>query len=224
MPKIRSGGITMRKTRTSRLCINSIDGKFLGVCAGIADYLGIKPWCIRLGFVIAVCLGFWLLIPAYFIAWLVMDKGRTGKLKDSLTHNPAVEHLRNVDYRKRFYRNPRDGKFLGVCAGLADYLEVDVFWVRVITVVVIFSSGFLALIAYFTAFFLLDPRPGQPGYVTRHPEYSRFRDTLDETRHSRRPDMKSCSRKYASLQERLIRLEAYVTSSRYRTDRAFRQM
>ena len=216
----------MRRTRRkSRLCIDSSRARFLGVCAGIADYLNVPTWAVRLGFVVAVCFGFLLIIPAYFIAWLVMDKDSSEKLRDTLKHNPTVEHLRNVDYRKRFYRNPREGKVFGVCAGMADYLEVDVFWVRVVTAIVMISSFFIGLIAYIGAYFLLEPRPEQTkSFFTSSPEYSRFSETLKETRYSRRPDLKSCSRKFAALQERMIRMEAYVTSSRYRTNRAFRQM
>lgn len=32
--------------------------------------------------------------------------------------------------RTRFYRDKVNGKFLGVCAGIADYTGVDVLWVR----------------------------------------------------------------------------------------------
>ena len=32
--------------------------------------------------------------------------------------------------RTRFYRDKVNGKFLGVCAGIADYTGIDVLWVR----------------------------------------------------------------------------------------------
>lgn len=32
--------------------------------------------------------------------------------------------------RTRFYRDKLNGKFMGVCAGIADYTGVDVLWVR----------------------------------------------------------------------------------------------
>lgn len=37
--------------------------------------------------------------------------------------------------RTRFYRDKVDGKFLGVCAGLADYTGVNPLWVRLAAII-----------------------------------------------------------------------------------------
>jgi phage shock protein C len=44
--------------------------------------------------------------------------------------------------RTRFYRDKLNGKFLGVCAGIADYTGVDVLWVRIGMVLFTLSTGF----------------------------------------------------------------------------------
>src|SRR5690606_36875715 len=77
----------------------------------------------------------------------------------SLAEHPTVKHFRNVDYRKQLYRNPRDGKFLGVCAGIADYLELNVFWVRLAVLVLFLTAGPIPWLAYFGAYFLLNAKP-----------------------------------------------------------------
>ncbi len=61
---------------------------------------------------------------------------------------------------RRLYRNKENALFLGVCAGLADFLDVRVWAVRLITIVVglIFSFWPLALV-YFTAAVLLRETP-----------------------------------------------------------------
>ena len=212
-----------KRERNQRFCLNKENAKFLGVCSGIADYLNVQPWAIRLAFIISFFMGAWFVVPAYFVLWLVLDKKKASELKDNFDSNPAVVHLRNVDYKKGLYRNSRDGKFLGVCAGIADYLEVEVFWVRMVTIGVILFSGFIAMIAYFAAYFILNDKP-KPAYLTHNPEYKKYKETLDETQHSKRPSFKACSRKYSSLQERLIRLEAHVTSSRFRLNTELRKL
>ena len=44
--------------------------------------------------------------------------------------------------RTRFYRDKLNGKFMGVCAGIADYTGVEVVWVRVATVAAMFATSF----------------------------------------------------------------------------------
>ncbi|MBL8160081.1 PspC domain-containing protein [Candidatus Saccharibacteria bacterium] len=49
---------------------------------------------------------------------------------------------------RRLYRLPRDGKVAGVCAGLADYLEMDVTLVRVLFVILTLASGGFGVLVY----------------------------------------------------------------------------
>ena len=51
--------------------------KFMGVCAGLANYTGLDVNLIRLGLVISVFIGAGALIPVYFIAgWIANDEPR----------------------------------------------------------------------------------------------------------------------------------------------------
>ena len=58
----------------------------------------------------------------------------------------------------RFYRDKVNGKFMGVCSGIADYTGIDVLWVRLGFVVLAFSMGWPFLI-YFALGFLADTKP-----------------------------------------------------------------
>jgi phage shock protein C len=51
---------------------------------------------------------------------------------------------------KRIYRNTRAKVVAGVCAGIADYFDVDVAWIRLAFVLSVFASGF-GLLAYVVA-------------------------------------------------------------------------
>ena len=52
------------------------NAKLMGVCAGIADYTGVNPLWIRLGFLIAVLSGVLspVVLPLYFLAGLLLNK------------------------------------------------------------------------------------------------------------------------------------------------------
>lgn len=54
---------------------DKVNGKWLGVCAGIADYTGVDPLLVRIGFVVATLGGAGILLPLYLItAWLTDGK------------------------------------------------------------------------------------------------------------------------------------------------------
>ena len=63
-----------------------------------------------------------------------------------------------MDRRTRFYLDKRNGKFLGVCAGAADYLGVDPIWIRLAFVVSVFTTG-ISLLLYFAVAMIADPMP-----------------------------------------------------------------
>ena len=63
----------MNSERT-RFYRDKINGKFMGVCAGIADYTGVDPLWVRLGFIGLVMLGAPMVIPAYFLVGIFAAK------------------------------------------------------------------------------------------------------------------------------------------------------
>lgn len=61
--------------------------------------------------------------------------------------------------RTRFYRNKRDAKVMGVCAGIADYTGIDVGMVRLMFLLSLFMSGGSILPVYFIAGMITPDRP-----------------------------------------------------------------
>lgn len=249
--------------RNKTLHLDLENKKFLGVCAGLARYLDVEPWTVRIVFIACVIFGGWFLIPLYFAAWFLLDDSSKG-VREAITDNLAVKHFRTVDYRKKIYRNTRDAKWAGVCAGIADYLEVNVFAVRILFVLLFFTAGGFPLLFYLAAWMVLDKAPESyyQGYTepdsSRHngsnAARSRFSEqfgeqasaraeaaadkmkqafgerkhfkarNLEEEVSSKRKEIKYCARKFSSLQHRLARMEAYVTSSRFKLHREFRNI
>jgi phage shock protein C len=238
--------------------------KFLGVCAGIANFLEVEPHSVRLVFLGSCLFGFWFLVPMYFLLWFLLDESSAG-VRSALADNHMVNHFKSVDYRKKLWRNTRDGKVLGVCAGIADYLEVNVFAVRVFFLVMVLLVGF-PILFYFGAALVLDVKPDHAyqeearlaaesgagsatardswrqadagaadgaesgtadSKTTRTESTRRFdRDNaeLPGDQFSKRREFQYCARKFATLKTRLARLEAYVTSPRFKLHREFRNI
>lgn len=265
--------------------------KFLGVCAGIADYLEVEPWSVRLVFVVSVFFGGWFLVPLYFIAWFCLDDKASDGVA-SLADSQPLKHLRTVDYKKKLYRNTEDAKFLGICAGVADYLEVNVFAVRLFFLASMFFAAALPLFLYFGAYFILEEKPHsrkrkhsstsaryrharrkdrERGESDESPsmashigaavedginsafqemgdalskngknaeaeeaeyasesqygkEYDEETDSYNVSKYSKRREFKYCARKFATLQDRLKKMEAYVTSNQFRLHREFKNI
>lgn len=57
----------------TRFRLDRANGKFLGVCAGIADQFGWDPLWVRIAFVIGTLAGFGSAVLIYFVIALIAD-------------------------------------------------------------------------------------------------------------------------------------------------------
>ncbi len=162
-------------------------------------------------------------------------------------HRPARYRRRHREFKLRrkngwgmgLYRNTRDGKCAGVCAGIADYWEVEHWVVRLLAVVLCLFTGTLALWAYLAAWIMISPRP-------RRDDYQRWDDLADdaeevemeydERHHDYRPRkmfrygespsvrlQKARDRLDAALR-RVEDMETYVTSRQYNLNKEFSKL
>lgn len=110
----------------------------------------------------------------------------------------------------------RDGVFLGVCKGLAEYFDFSVFWVRMAFVLVFIFSGFWPVIGvYLVAAFFMKPKPIRP--ISDEGERE-FYDSYVNSPHSAAQRLK---RKFEELERRLRRMEDEVTNKEYDWERRF---
>lgn len=119
-----------------------------GVCAGLAHYLAIDPLWTRLVALLLLfsgklnfgkapweflpwnldfsfSLGIWALI-AYIVLWVILPVSY---------EEPEDKNI------KKLYRNPDDKTLGGVASGLAAYFNVEVIWVRLLFIGLIFAGG-----------------------------------------------------------------------------------
>ena len=120
------------------------------------------------------------------------------------------------------HRSTTDKKFMGVCGGIAEWLNVSSLAVRISVVALFFLIPPFSFIAYFVLGFLLDKAPSQDAT-----EHRTWRDvgTAATQPPSAEPTsitLATLERRFAHIEGRLRRAEAEVTSKGFRFNRELR--
>lgn len=120
----------------------------------------------------------------------------------------------NAPRRTRFYRDKLNGRWSGVCAGIADFTGVDVTVVRVGMVILTFMSFPLPLVAYMVAAWIAPKKPVE--LYPRSPEDAKF---WQGVRASPKRMVRDVRSKFRDIDRRLASVETYVTSENSRLAR-----
>ncbi len=112
---------------------------------------------------------------------------------------------------RKLWRIPEKGMLKGVCAGIAQYLDVPVKLVRLIVILsMIFGLFFFVMVAYIALTFILDPMPHGADREKPQPTSG---DLLDEV-----------DAQLAAGEQRLRSMERYITSDTFTLRSRFRQL
>lgn len=63
---------------------------------------------------------------------------------------------------REIYRNPRKGKFLGVCYGIGKAFNIEPIWIRVVFIILFFGMPFLMIVVYVVAALIMKEEPMNP--------------------------------------------------------------
>jgi phage shock protein C len=108
--------------------------------------------------------------------------------------------------RTRFYRDKRNGKVMGVCAGIADYTGFDVALVRICMIAALFLSSGSILPIYFIAGWVT---PTKPRELEVGGEEKQF---WQGVRASPARAARDISSRMKDIDRRLADIESYVTT------------
>lgn len=112
--------------------------------------------------------------------------------------------------RSQYCYRARDGIFLGVCKGIADYFGWSVFWTRCIVVLGLIFSGFWPIGGiYLLAGLLMKPAPVIPLETAGEQEF------YDSYTSSRSMAVHRLKQTFDKLDRRIQRLEHMVTTREY---------
>lgn len=148
--------------------------------------------------------------------------------------------------RKELFRDTSNGKVAGVCAGLADYFGWEVWLVRVVVISGVIFQFWFILILYFAALLVLNKKPLTQSNSTT----SNNRDFQSKHNSSYRSDnsndpgnvsikvktriwqageppkqaLHDIHSKFKVLEQKLIKMEGYVTSSEFMLNREINRL
>jgi phage shock protein C len=108
--------------------------------------------------------------------------------------------------RTTLYRDKQNGKLMGVCAGIADYTGVDVFWIRLAAIVFTFATGF-GIPLYFIAGMLLSKKPPHLYVDEQEQRY------WQRVRQSPKRTAREIRARFRDIDRRLADVESYYVSS-----------
>lgn len=121
--------------------------------------------------------------------------------------------------RTKFYRDKRNGKFLGVCSGIADYTGFDVTLVRICLIGAILIGSGAPLLLYILAAFMVPDKPSE--LAVSDPEERQFWQGVRASPARTARDIRSRLR---DIDRRLADIESYVTTENRSLAREIEQL
>jgi phage shock protein C len=119
----------------------------------------------------------------------------------------------------KFYLDKSNKKWLGVCAGIADYTGLDVTLIRIGAVLLTVLASGMFLIAYLIAAWMAPTKPGE--LALESPEQTKF---WQGVRASPARTVRDVRSRFRDIDRRLADVETYVTSSNSRLAREIEQL
>jgi len=119
----------------------------------------------------------------------------------------------------KFYLDKKNKKWLGVCAGIADYTGIDVTLVRIGAVLLTVLGSGMTIIAYVVAGWLAPNKPSELSHES--PEQTKF---WQGVRASPTRTVRDVRSRFREIDRRLADVETYVTSSNSQLAREIEQL
>lgn len=144
--------------------------------------------------------------------------GRTGGFSGPENGAPRGENPFRSPNPHKFYRNKRDGKVGGVCAGFADYVGVEPWLVRVGALIGLFFFPPVFFLGYLALWFALKRQPDRL-YESREEEvfWRSVTTKPDQT-------LAGLKAKFRDLDRQIADLETHVASREFDLRRQFRDL
>lgn len=142
---------------------------------------------------------------------------------------------------KALYRDAENGKIAGVCAGVAEYFGIETWLVRILTVTGFFLlAGPFMLVAYVACWFILDKKPSNAPAGAARPfsatasKVSTGKGWVNDSEQEKPIEVKAhvwqageppkqafhdIQMRFRTAEERLRKVETYVTSKEFQLNR-----
>ncbi|UJF23294.1 envelope stress response membrane protein PspC [Shewanella sp. OMA3-2] len=116
---------------------------------------------------------------------------------------------------RTLYRIPQTGKIAGVCAGIAEYLNSEVWLVRVVAASIFLLGGSgVILVIYIAMWMILDVKPRVQQHQDNHKDIE-LKKKVWQAGEPAKQALFDVNRQFSTLEARLQKLEQHVTSDTF---------
>lgn len=133
-----------------------------------------------------------------------------------------------MNTKRELLRDPVRGKIAGVCAGLSDYFNMELWLVRIIFVTaVLLAGGPLFVVAYIAAWFILDKKPANSHDKTQtqpHDDPLEVKFKVWQKGEPPRRALQDLKERLVRVDSRLQEMERYVTSTEFTVSREINKL
>lgn len=130
--------------------------------------------------------------------------------------------------KRELLRDPVRGKIAGVCAGLSDYFNMELWLVRIIVVTaVLLAGGPLFVVAYIAAWFILDKKPANAhgkADTQQHEDPLEVKFKVWQKGEPPRRALQDLKDRLGRVDTRLQEMERYVTSTEFTVSREINKL
>lgn len=126
---------------------------------------------------------------------------------------------------RELYRDPINGKLSGVCAGLANYLGLEVWLVRILVIsAALLGGSFLVILAYVAMTFMLEKQPTQYVESLKTKQEHKLKNKPWEQGQSAESLLDTLESDFNKMESTVRSMEAYVTSDSFKVNREFKNI
>lgn len=124
--------------------------------------------------------------------------------------------------RRELFRDPRRGKIAGVCAGLSDYFNMELWLVRILFITSVLLAGPFFFVIYIACWFILDKTPHDHQQTVNNEEHEEPVSVKFKVWQKGEPPRQALFElkdRFTRLDTRIQKLETYVTSPEFTVSR-----
>ncbi len=126
---------------------------------------------------------------------------------------------------RELYRDTVNGKIGGVCAGLANYFNLEVWVVRILVISAgLLGGGFLIVLAYVALMLMLEKQPYHYEQNMRSQREHTLKSKPWEQGQTANDLLQTLEADLSKVDRRIRNMEAYVTSETFKVNREFNKL
>lgn len=127
--------------------------------------------------------------------------------------------------KRELYRDPVNGKLTGVCAGIANYFDMEIWLVRILAISIFLLGGsFVVIVAYVALTLMLEKQPQEMDQQRKQDSAHKLKSRHWQQGKSASQLVQNLQQDFSRLEKSVRNMEAYVTSEAYKVNKAFKDL